>query len=591
MTNRGFRAVRFRAGAVLLSLTVIAAGCGGTKADDTKSDGATKADPRVEYKLTAADGESGLADAGEPKRGGKLVYGLEDESTNGFCLSDAQLAISGMMVVRAFYDTLTQPNAEGNFEPYLAKSVEPNADFTEWTITLRDGITFHDGTKLDATVVKNNLDAYRGKYPARNALLFAFTLDNIKDVTTTGPMAVKVTTKKPWANFPAQLYSSGRMGMMAQSQLDSTSCSDKLVGTGPFKFVSWTKNSKLVGEANPDYWQTAPDGKPYPYVDSIEFRPINSGEIRNQSIESGSINIMHTSNGEDIVGKLRKLRDAGKTNMLVSEDFAEVSFFQLNNSKAPFDDPEVRQALAMGSDRADINNRVNSGLPNLATGPFAPDSIAYLKDAGFPKYDLAAAKKAVAALKAKGKKLDFVLSCTTDPSVVRTAELIQQAAKKLGVNVTLKKMDQATLISRAIAKDYDAMVFRNYPGGDPDLNYVWWYGKNGDGTGGNPVNFAGFDDPEVNRLLDEGRSESDPAKRKQIYQDLNRRMATQVFGVWGWYTPWAIVEASNVHGILGPPLPGDDPSKPGTVTTDDKAKQPSTGLATGHSLLGLWIAS
>ena len=68
-------------------------------------------------------------------------------------------------------------------------------------------------------------------------------------------------------------------------------------------------------------------------------------------------------------------------------------------------------------------------------------------------------------------------------------------------------------------------------------------------------------------------------------------MATQVFGVWGWYTPWAIVEASNVHGILGPPLPGDDPSKPGTVTTDDKAKQPSTGLATGHSLLGLWIAS
>ena len=539
--------------------------------------------------------ESGLPDHPQPRRGGHLVYGLEAETDTGWCLSSATLAISGLQVVRAIYDPLTIPDGKGGYVPYLAKTLTHDPTFKVWTLTLHSGVTFHDGEPLTAQVVKDNLDAFRG-VPGnhkRASLLFAFQLKNIIGVEVVNDLTVQITTQVPQPALPGMLYSSGRLGMMAPKQLNASpeDCADDPIGTGPFKFVDWKPGERMLTARNPDYWEQAPDGQPYPYLDSIEFRPINSGEIRNQSIESGSINIMHTSNAEDIVGKLRKLRDAGKTNMLVSEDFAEVSFFQLNNSKAPFDDPEVRQALAMGSDRADINNRVNAGLPNLATGPFAPDSIAYLKDAGFPKYDLAAAKKAVAALKAKGKKLDFVLSCTTDPSVVRTAELIQQAAKKLGVNVTLKKMDQATLISRAIAKDYDAMVFRNYPGGDPDLNYVWWYGKNGDGTGGNPVNFAGFDDPEVNRLLDEGRSESDPAKRKQIYQDLNRRMATQVFGVWGWYTPWAIVEASNVHGILGPPLPGDDPSKPGTVTTDDKAKEPSTGLAPGHSLLGLWIAS
>ena len=90
-------------------------------------------------------------------------------------------------------------------------------------------------------------------------------------------------------------------------------------------------------------------------------------------------------------------------------------------------------------------------------------------------------------------------------------------------------------------------------------------------------------------LLDAGRSEPDPAKRKAIYQDVSRRMATQVHGMWAWFTPWAIVTAPNVHNIFGPPLPGPDASKPGEATTDDPTMQPSQGLATGHPLLGLWI--
>ena len=82
--------------------------------------------------------------------------------SGGFCLPEAQLAISGEMVVRAIYDTLTIPNSEGEYVPYLAESVTPNDDFTEWTIKLRDGVKFHDGIDADAEVVKNNLDAYRG---------------------------------------------------------------------------------------------------------------------------------------------------------------------------------------------------------------------------------------------------------------------------------------------------------------------------------------------------------------------------------------------------------------------------------------------
>ena len=137
---------RRRIAALVVSVALVLAACGGGKS-------------------TSAD--DAPAEAGEPQRGGSVTYGLEAETGDGWCLQEAQLAISGTMVARSIYDTLTAPNADGEYVPYLAESVEPDQDYKEWTITLRDGVTFHDGSPLTAEVVKNNLDAYRGQYPAR----------------------------------------------------------------------------------------------------------------------------------------------------------------------------------------------------------------------------------------------------------------------------------------------------------------------------------------------------------------------------------------------------------------------------------------
>jgi peptide/nickel transport system substrate-binding protein len=570
----------------LLAAGLLAAGCGGTSSEEGNTGTTGGGQTREDLGLTVEAGESGLAEAGEPQRGGKLVYGLEAESTAGFCLSESQLAISGMVVVRAFYDTLTVPNAEGGFSPYLAKSVTPNEDHTEWTITLREGITFHDGTALDATVVKNNLDAYRGTYPGRPSLLFMFILQDIADTRVDDPLTVTVTTKRPWVSFPAFLFSSSRLGIMAQAQLDAPAeaCATKPIGTGPFRFVSWTKNQKLVGERNPDYWQTAPDGEPYPYVDDIEFRPLPDGNVRTNAIEAGGVNIIHNSEGEKIKNTFRVMRDDGQVNLLVSDEQAEVAFVQLNNSIPPFNDVRMRRALAHGADREDANRRIGAGLPRVASGPFGPGSIGYLEDAGFPEYDPEKAKALIAEYRAEtGNDGSFTISATTDPIAKRSAEAVQQRAKELGIDVQIQTVDQASLIDRAIAGDFQAMTFRNYPGGDPDQNYVWWYGD------GNPVNFGRWDDPELSALLDEGRQTADPAERERIYQDVNRIMASEVYGYWSTYVVWAVVTAPEVHNIFGPPLPGDDPSQPGEATTDDPARQPGRGLATAHSLIGLWI--
>ena len=90
------------------------------------------------------------------------------------------------------------------------------------------------------------------------------------------------------------------------------------------------------------------------------------------------------------------------------------------------------------------------------------------------------------------------------------------------------------------------------------------------------MNFGRINDPVIDKLLDQGRAEPDPAKRKTIYEDLNREFAKQVWNVWAWFTPWAIAEAKNVHGILGPTCPTATP--------------PNPGLAVGHSLIGMWIS-
>ena len=167
----------------------------------------------------------GLAGCGGSKTTeNTLVYGLEAETDAGWCLSEGQLALSGMQIAKAIYDPLTMPDDEGIFRPWLAKSVEPNADYTKWTIELREGVEFHDGTALTAEVVKNNIDSYRGQYKGRppSLGLLTFVYNNIGTTTVTGPLTLEVTTLTPWPSFPAYLNANNRFGVMAQAQLDAS---------------------------------------------------------------------------------------------------------------------------------------------------------------------------------------------------------------------------------------------------------------------------------------------------------------------------------------------------------------------------------
>jgi peptide/nickel transport system substrate-binding protein len=523
----------------------------------------------------------------KPVMGGSITYAQEAEDAGGLCLPEAQLDISGINYARAIYDTLTMPNDKGDFVPYLAKSVDHNSDFTVWTIGLREGIKFHDGSALDATVVKNNLDAYRGAYPARHPILFGLVFGPyVKTVTVVDPLTVQVTVAQPWPAFPSYLWSSSRLGMMAQAQLDSTDCAKDLIGTGPFKLREWVVNDHLTVDRNPNYWAKDKDGNQLPYLDSITFKPVPDGQQRLNGLASGQFDMIHDSSDIDIE-QLRALAKQGKITETESDKFAENAHLMLCTAPptattcpgSPFWNEHARRAVALAIDRNTVNQVRAKGIPQIASGPFGPGTIGYLQDAGYPAYNLDQAKQEVAAYKQEtGQDLSFTYGGTPDPEGVDTQNFIKSMLEAAGMKVSTYTVEQTQYINVAVQRNFQMYGWRNFPGSDPDSLFVWWNCNNAPPAAcDNLVNFGGFNDPVINSDLQKGRVELDPAKRAAYYEDVNRQFSKELYNLWQNWVLWAVASSPKVHGVFGPPLPD--------------GSLPNGGLATGHSMAGLFKTS
>jgi peptide/nickel transport system substrate-binding protein len=386
--------------------------------------------------------------ATKPTRGGSVTYGLEAETNGGWCIPQAQLVISGIMVASAIYDTLTVPNSTGKIVPYLAKSVTHDPTYTKWTITLRDGVQFHDGTPLTADAVKQNIDAWR------KGRLLGFVFTNIADTTVVDPLTVQVTTKAPWVDFDSFLYLAGRAGIAAPAQLDNAeTCPTNLIGTGPFMIYNgaghWIQNQEFVATRNPHYWQKDQSGTQLPYLDKITFKPNPDAEQRLNQLQAGQLDIMHTTSGQvmtqlDGISSLNQMREkAGRR---------EVRYYLLNAAKPPFDDLNARKAVAYALDTNQINVIRNDSQLQVADQPFDTKVPGHLAKPGYPKHDLAKAKQMVKAYKdAHAGQFNVVIESTNDPENSGEAQLIKRQFAQAGINATLA--DQLRQVQGPAAAD------------------------------------------------------------------------------------------------------------------------------------------
>jgi peptide/nickel transport system substrate-binding protein len=500
---------------------------------------------------TAARAQHKVHQAG----GGDLTFGLEAENTN-YCLSNAQMAISGIQVAAAIYDTLTAPNAQGKAVPYLAKSVKPNADFTVWTIGLRPGVKFHDGTPVDGAAVKLNLDSYRGAPGAPNSgVLFPPLLTFVKDVTVVDPLTVKVTMNTPVTDYPDWLYATGRFGVMAPAQLNAGGdCATKMIGSGPFMLKEYKQGDHTTVVKNPNYWQ-----KGYPKANSITFVPVSDGPTRVNQFQGGQLDVMHT-NGALEISQLKTL--TGVKLMTEKPGYRETRQYVLNATKAPFDNPDARKAFMLAIDRVTLRQLMTKNAFQAANGLVDTKAPGYLKNAGYPNYNLKAAKALVAKVKAaNGGKFDIILGTTDDSENKREVTEMKQELAKAGINATLSQSLQANLITDAVTGKFHVFIWRQQYGefsDSQDYDSYPWFGS----AGGKALltNFAHIVDPAIQSALDKGRGATTPAAIKSAYKALAKALAKSLTYIPVWYPTWVIASQSNVKVTL-PNLP-DGGGKP-----------------------------
>ena len=395
---------------------------------------------------------SGAAKVQAPTRGGKVTMLIGDPMAQ-YCPSDNG-GNGSLHTFRMVYEPLLEQTAGGKLVPYLATSVTSPDNIT-WTIKLRTGIKFHDGTDFNADAVVMNLQVQRYLgvlvgVDVASSLKGAFS-GNILNVAKVDATTVVVTLHKPMRDYPEALYASGRNSIVAPSQLRGKTCSTVPVGTGPFMVKGASTANETVFVKNPTYWRNAPDGKPLPYLDQITVKYVSEGSQRSVAVRSGTAQATQFSSsvGAKQVDAIKK---DGKLTMFTSPAEYYTTLW-LNSSIAPFNNKNCRIAAAWAADPVKTAKIGTKGLDKPLDGLFAKNSKMYVKSPY--SFNLAKAKAAFATCKAELKtdKVNVVIPAGTDSA---SRDYIQLSANQLnaaGFTASVEQMLTAVQIDRAFAKN------------------------------------------------------------------------------------------------------------------------------------------
>jgi ABC-type transport system substrate-binding protein len=486
-------------------------------------------------------------------RGGKIVFGLEAESSEGWLQPSAQWAISGQQVAYAIFDRMMGVNEKGQIVPGLIESATPSSDYKTWTLKVRSGIKFHNGEPLNADAVALNLRALACGSVTSSVWFplngFGRFCPTVPGVVSDGNMTVTVSLTGPWVSLPAYLVANT---VAAPAQIRAGDRNNP-IGTGPFKFKEWQVGVKFVAVRNPDYWRPG-----LPVADEIEFRPIVDESARLAQLQSGQIDMTHTANFLT-QRELDGLAKDGKIKLYKSEQFGEVSYDMLNVAVAPFNNRDCRLAAAYAKD-VDTVIKLRAPGASPADGPFPKGALGYLPDSGFPKFNLDKAKESYAKCQAAngGRQVEFTLGTTNVPDNIETTQILKQMHERAGFKVNLVNIEQQRYIGVALVGAFQYFTWRNHGGVDPDQQRVWWHTEmSGPGPDGKPlingtniaINFGRIQDGTIDRSLDIIRTNGDPAVRKKAAEDINGAFADQAYNLWTLRTRWALATGPKVSGF------------------------------------------
>ncbi len=578
----------------MLSLAVIAAACGKKDDGDTTdattgvtetTQGATGGTDAPIADTTVAEGTTPAETipANVPVPGGTLIVSGEAEVTSPWTPAVMQCDSYCFQRARTFFDTVAAIGDDLKIHPFLAESITPNDDFTEWTIKVRDGITFSDGTPVNADAVIKNLQLTgtgllvsaalvdvakvpSAADPAKNELKIE-KLDEMTFTVFTG-LNGDPTQPLPWPGF--DVYLTGQWGLIASpTWLDAvaagTADAALPIGSGPFIVESFAPRDRLVVKKNPSYWQKAADGTQLPYLDGIEFRVIEDSEIAADALRSGDLDIFSTS-AALVVADFREQAD--EFPMKEQDQFTETDYMLIDLDKpGPMQDVRVRCALSKSIDREEYVDALTNGISTPANRVFSPGQEGYLEDNGFDvTQDIAGAKALIDEYEAEtGTQVSINYGTTTSQLNAQRAELLKGYWNAIGVDFEYQQVPQDSFITDALfgAPNFIAFGWRQHAGLTVDTQNYWWNSRSAAPDGGLSLNFARIRDDIVDENLAKARSELDPADRQAAAEAVNKRMAEQCYQVPFVFTVWGTPHKPSVMGLGEGVLPDGSKARDG----------------------------
>jgi len=479
--------------------------------------------------LSALAGPGPGAVAAGPEYGGTLIMGVEQEFRGFDPLKAKYLGVGDRSVIIAIEERLFELDAKGNLEPELGLAAKPSKDKKSWTITLRRGVFFHDGTPFNADAV---LEHWQRLLDPANRYFALPLLKPIAAVQKIDDFTVKFVLKHPWAAF-AQTISApvGFQAYIPSPKAVREGTQDRApVGTGPFIFKEWKTNDRLVAVRNPKHWR-----KGKPYLDTVIFRPMNDMQTRFASLQSGETDLIHTDRGNSIQQALED-----RSLKVYQNDASGPYNFLFNTAKPPVNDIRVRQALAHAWNQELLVKLVYKDTLPLARDPFG--GAFSCGDTGYRDYNPHKAKKLLAQY---GKSVELEMLHTATARGKEAGEITQRLFKDVGVTLKLVPVSEGELFKRVIAGDYQfaGWKFMDLPDMGPLLNNV----LHSDSS----LNYTKYSHPQMDALLDQQTMSLDSATRKKALCGVARLVNDDAVYLYGGGRRFHLIAKSALRGMTG----------------------------------------